>query len=554
MLRALLVLTAPALVVAAAAAAAAISAGGTDGLLQSDEKVLAAANIGTDTTSLLEFFRQRTLTDARRQRIAGLLQQLGDDDFLVRERATRELVVLGRPALAALRQAAAGDDAEAAHRARRCLATIDAGTAGQLPAAALRVLAARKAAAAIPVLLAYLPSAADAAFEEEIAQCLADLALIDGKPDPAVVAAARDGEPVRRLAAAGVLARASGAEYRATARKLLRDADARVRFAAARALLAVHDKAAVPTLIAILEDGPVALLWRTEDVLCRLAGEQAPAVALDPTSGASRRQARAAWDAWWQTNEAKIDLAFLERLEQSLGLTLICELDSGKVWECGPDGKQRWQITGLEKPIDAQVLPGGRVLIAEHGGPRVTERDRTGRILWERRLANSVVACQRLANGNTFIATHTELLEVTPDGKTVSSQQKPGSIYGAQKLPGGNILYVTSNNQLVEIDAAGKAVRAIAVGHTASWGAVELLPSGRYLVALFAANKVVEIDADGKVHWEGTVRQPTSATRLANGNTLVTDTEGRRVLELDRLGKKVWEQATEGRPFRVRRR
>lgn len=538
----------------AIALGAGTQAGEAEERLKRDESILAAARIGTDTSSLLDFFRQRTLTDARRQRIAGLLKQLGDDDFLVRERATRLLVILGRPAIPALQQAATGDDAEVAHRAKRCRGAIDSSNDGRLPATAWRVLISRKEPGAVPVLLAYLPSAADPQLEEEIAEGLADLGVVAGKPDPALVEAARDAEPVRRLAAAAALARAAGEGHRAAARTMLSDEHPRVRFGAARALLAVHDKAAIPTLIALLEDGPAILLWRAEDLLSRLAAEQAPAVTLDPTSAASRRGARAAWDAWWQANEAKIDLALAQRAEPSLGLTLICEFDSGRVWECGPDGKQRWQVTGLDRPVDAQVLPGGRVLVAEHGGPRVTERDRNGGIVWERRLANSVVSCQRLASGNTFIATYTELLEVTPDGKTVYAHQKPASIYAAQKLPGGNILYVTSNNQLIEIDAAGKEVRAIAVGNTSSWGGVELLPNGRFLVALYAANKVVEIDTNGKVCWEGLVGQPASATRLPNGNVLVTDTERRRVLELDRTGKRVWEQATEGRAFRARRR
>src|SRR5947207_322793 len=77
-----------------------------------------------------------------------------------------------------------------------------------------------------------------------------------GKIDPALGAAARDSHPLRRLAAAGALARAAGAEHRAAARALLRDPAARVRLGAARALLIAHDPSAVPALMALLEEGP----------------------------------------------------------------------------------------------------------------------------------------------------------------------------------------------------------------------------------------------------------------------------------------------------------
>jgi hypothetical protein len=97
-------------------------------------------------------------------------------------------------------------------------------------------------------------------------------------------------------------------------------------------------------------------------------------------------------------------------------------------------------------------------------------------------------------------------------------------------------------------------VRTIPAGNTAGWAGVELLPNGHYLVALYNASVVKEIDASGKVYFEAKLAMPTFATRLANGNTLATDTHNRKVVEFDALGKKVWEQPSGGRPFRVRRR
>ena len=67
------------------------------------------------------------------------------------------------------------------------------------------------------------------------------------------------------------------------------------------------------------------------------------------------------------------------------------------------------------------------------------------------------------------------------------------------------------------------------------------------------ANKVIELDRNGKVHWQVTVRTPSSASRLPNGNVLVSAMDQRRVVEFNRAGKEVWTRKTDGRPFLVRR-
>jgi uncharacterized protein (TIGR03067 family) len=58
-------------------------------------------------------------------RIAGLIKQLGDDNFARREAASRELAAIGEPALAALRQAAASsDDLETRRRAEQIVREV----------------------------------------------------------------------------------------------------------------------------------------------------------------------------------------------------------------------------------------------------------------------------------------------------------------------------------------------------------------------------------------------------------------------------------------------
>src|SRR5258708_39406600 len=118
-------------------------------------------------------------------------------------------------------------------------------------------------------------------------------------------------------------------------------------------------------------------------------------------------------------------------------------MDQRKVGECDRDGKPRWVIENLQGPIDVNVLSGGRVLIAEYQGQLVTERNLQGQIVWQKSIRGNPTICQRLPNGNTFIATYTNLMEVTRSGQELYSHTVDpaiGPVYSAQKLRNGHIL------------------------------------------------------------------------------------------------------------------
>jgi outer membrane protein assembly factor BamB len=197
------------------------------------------------------------------------------------------------------------------------------------------------------------------------------------------------------------------------------------------------------------------------------------------------------------------------------------------------------------------------VLVAERNGNRVTERDRLGKVLWQHATSGNPISCQRLGNGNTLIATFNDVLEVTSEGKEVAKHTDPVGVRHALRLPGGNTLYIASNGRVVELDANWKQVRSVMPANHAAgatyWASVEPLPGGRFLLALGGAGKVLEIDQEGKVVWECSVNSAVFATRLRNGNTLVSSFEGRCLIEVDRTGKEVAKQTLAGRPFTVRR-
>jgi hypothetical protein len=521
--------------------------------------LLKDAGVPADAAGLLDFFRKRTLSEADQARIAQTVQKLGDQSFAVREKATVDLIGLGRLARPYLKPALQDRDPEVVRRAERCLAQIDSPTGIVLPLAAARLLAVRKPAGATAVILNFLPLADDELLEAELLTTLAAVGFSGGKADPTLAAALNDSAPARRGAAALLLGQSGSGEQRTAVRKLLGDPQPRVRLQAAEGLLRSGDKEAVPGLIALLGEAPLPVVWPAEDLLCRIAGDTAPHAWIRTGSDAERRAVQGAWTDWWRQQGDRADLAKLDAERHLLGLTLVCACDGynqskGKVWEVGPDGKPRWEINNANYPVDAQWLPGNRVLIAEQSGSKVTERDLTGKVLWEYAVRDSLVACQRLGNGNTFLATYTQLLEITPDGKSVFSHAPNGTtVYAAQKIGAGRFAYLGSDGMLVELDNAGKVLKRLKL-EPAPTGLVKFaaLPGGRYLVG--RAEKVVELDDTGKVLWECAFANANSVTRLANGNTLACSFPQRKVAEIDRAGKLVWQMPLEGGPLRASRR
>jgi hypothetical protein len=526
--------------------------------VSTEEQVLKTAGIGVDGASLLAFFRARTATEALQQQITEALANLGADTFSAREKATRDLIALGFLAVPALEQATRSQDLEVVRRAERCLKAIRSqGT--ELPRAALRVLAARRPSQAVEGLLAWLPSAGDESLEEEALAVLVRLGVREGRVHPAWLAAARDKAPLRRWAAAEGLARGTGEEARAAARRLLLDPEARVRCRAARALVQAGEPRAVPVLMALLEDAPAEIAWQAEELLYRLAGQHAPTLTLDVSNPASRARSRAAWQAWWKEKRDKVDLIASSQGERFLGWTITCECgvagqeNAGAVRASAADGKLLWQVTGIGNVTGCQLLPDGRTLIAQYRDQKIVERDRSGKVVWEHRLEQLPVCVQRLPNGNTLVGTLSgQLSELTREKKIVFERGVGGMVSGLHKARNGHLFYLV-NGRIVELDAAGQQIRSIQVPGFGTWGDLEVLPGGRFLVASYGGNKVVELDGNGKVLWQCAAQQPASATRLRNGHTLVAESEGRRVLEFDRDGKEVGRQATVGRPFFVRR-
>jgi HEAT repeat protein len=532
--------------------------------LAADETILRDNKVGADGPALIAYLRRNSPGEAAQQEMRVLIRQLGDRRHRLREDASARLVKFGPAVLGFLRDALTDPDPEIARRAGLCLDRIKRGPGPALPAAVIRLLARTAPADAIPALLGYLPFAEDETVEEEALTTLSLLSVRQPALDPLLVGALKDPVPARRAGAAFVLGRVGTAADCAGLALLLQDPVARVRFRASQGLISAGDSFAVPELIHLVEEAPSSWSWQVQELLLGLAGEKAPAAALAEDTVEGRKKAADAWGEWWRQHKGTLEVARSCSRERSLGLVLVCEYDNrngqvgGRIWEAGRGGKARWELGNLQGPMDAQMLPGGRVLIAENMGRKVTERDLKGTIRWEHPVGNNPIACQRLPSGNTFIATYTQLLEVTPNHQLVHSYgNTPGFyIFSARRMRNGNVLCMTSQGTIIEVDpAAGREVRRIQVpGPVGGWCSAEALPGGRYLVALQNLGKVMEVDAAGKSYWEAPYQGVFRASRMPSGHTLVVSMTTRRVAELDRSGAVRWEATCEGRPWQVRYR
>jgi len=199
-------------------------------------------------------------------------------------------------------------------------------------------------------------------------------------------------------------------------------------------------------------------------------------------------------------------------VQQGQGHEFACgDYSQGKVFIVNADGKIEWEYPA-KHCNDVWVLPSGNLLFVTGNGVKEVTRDRE--VVFDYQSKSEVYACQRLPDGNTFIAecSSGRLLEVAPDGSVVNE---------LRLLPegkGGGHAYMRNARKL---------------------------PNGNYLVAHYGPQVVKEYDPEGKVVWElPCPGAPHSVIRLPTGNTLVAVGDrkgGRRVTEVDPSGKTVWQ-------------
>lgn len=511
-----------------------------------------------DDNRLLDELRKRTVTEELRQRCEDLIKQLGDADFSVREKAQAEVKAMGTLIVPLLRNATKHPDLEIRNRARDCLSVMERDKNLPLSPITPRLIALRKPPGSAEVLLAFIPYADEETALPEVQLALNSVAFKNGKPEPAVVRALSDSQGARRAAAAEALCLSGDRTHLPIIQKMLTDNEPAVRLKVALALAGTGQRDAVPAIINLLGELPVADAEPAEEYLQRLAGDRAPTNVPSGDENSSRKKRQQIWTAWWKANGERAHL--VERYppagtERYLGHVLLVLANSGEVLELDRDRKERWKLSGLMNPRDVEVLGNDRILVAEWGSQRVTERNRKGDIIWQKQTQGSYpIAVQRLRNGHTFIACNNKLMEVDRAGNEVYSISRPQDVIMARKMRDGQIILVSTMRQCIRMDTSGKQLKSFPLQWAWQTG-VDILPNGHVIIPATWMNKVTEYDAEGKTVLDLNANQPYAATRLRNGNLLMAPQQWpSELIETDASGKQVSKLSLPNFPHRIRTR
>ena len=534
---------------------------------KADKKALDAASLNPeDADALLGYIKQRTLSDSDLSKIQAVIRRLGADDFEERLKAAQEVERFGPAAVGPLRMAAQAADAdpEVSYRAGECLRRMEKVPHAAVAAAAVRALAKLKPADTAKVLLAFLPLSDDPSVTEQIRKTLVAVAVRGNKADPALVEALSDPMPIRRATAAMALIEGGPTTERIRIpdaySKVLEAAktekDIETRFQMLYPLLTVaREKSAVSQIIELIPDLPRGRLWQAEDFLLQLAGSAAPKAVLGRTKE-SLVKAKDAWNGWWTTASEKTDLAAFQYTPRIQGKTLLVLMDfrygsTGAIVELGPDLKETWRIPGLGNPMDAQMMPDGNVLIAEHNSNRITIRDTRGRVKETRTIggANRIYGnpqqVQLLENGNILVICRNVIVEFKKDKdeEVMRYVRQQYDISAGLRLPNGETMIMLQNgpDHCIFLDDKGKDIADKKLKIGMPFYQAHAADAGKDRVLITELNQVVEYDLKkGEKVWSKAVNQPRSVQRLPNGNTLFSDATANRIVEVTPDGEEVW--------------
>jgi hypothetical protein len=194
--------------------------------------------------------------------------------------------------------------------------------------------------------------------------------------------------------------------------------------------------------------------------------------------------------------------------------------NNGKLIKIKEDGTLLWDVPN-HNGHDVQLLPSGNVLIVTG---KVQEIDPDKKVVWELGAPTVKYAesAQRLPNGNTVIADNGQhcILEVNPKNEVVWR-------YDVEN----------TNNRP---DPTMRQMRRLSNGNT--------------LICASTRDEVIEVTPDKKIVWRYSIPFPYLATRLRNGNTLISSgagygsEAGYYVIEVDKKGETVWKYGGKDAP------
>ncbi len=353
---------------------------------------------------------------------------------------------------------------------------------------------------------------------------------------PKFRSAVNDTRLASRLAAAVVLSRSLEAVDQPLQTKLLSDASDEVSLLAAQGVAQRGDARALPVLIRLLDAAQLDVRRESATWLCGLTGQEFD---YSPHALTADRQATMVrWREWLAGPGAAVVIQPPQRMAvhargNMAGHTLIATGGMGKVTQLDEQGRIVWQQS--IQAWSAEKLPGGHVLIASHWENRVFEVDQLGATIWQLDGVNAIRA-KPLPGGRVLIADFSgnRVLEADRGGSLVWQHETPDQCFDAERLVSGNTIFACPN-LVREVDPAGNNVRQWTIEGRIN--SLQVLPSGRLLMANYGQSRVVELDDQGRVTWEYKIARPSDAFRLPGGRTLITTAE--QIVEVDLQGRQI---------------
>jgi hypothetical protein len=553
-----------------------------------DEGLLKAQGIATDGPSLLAYLEKCSGNAEDLPKVSELVRKLSGPE---KDGARKRLIALGPGAFPWLTDAQRGDDPTAAEQARRCVQEIEKRWDVLALPMVVRTLVRKETPDAGRAFLRFLPYAGRGELEEEVWYALDK--VIRKKPDfqPAFIEALADPVPVRRAAAAYLLARWGNAEHQAKAKKLLDDPDPEVKLRVAQGLLGNRKKEAIPVLLGLLECRSLPLALQAEELLSWVGGESSPKLTISQgpkTTKDHKDKCLKAWHEWWVLHQRKLDLEKLLSGPSRPGLFFLQDdSPSTRIWLSGSNGKPRWELTGPRAFETCLLLPKGRFLVGVRG-IGLTEYDLDWNVLWhypEKRERHFPYLYRRL-NGNTLVWIN-GYVELAPDGRKVRNIEVDRGFLLRRFLP----LYpyqLTKDLWLYDSQFAGekgalavlkddgkrggprlpKQPPAMVILHEfyppvplGSYVTFRLTPDGSGTILVVSPNdrKILLMDTKGKVVWQhnGALVPEAIGFGVANffrnGNIRLTYHKkigmGWGVVEMDPQGRKLSGRLPAGRPY-----
>lgn len=540
------------------------TASAADATIADDEALKAAGLNSEDGRRLVEYLKQRTLSDAEQGKITGIIKRFAADDFDDRVKATEEIELFGPAAVGPLRMAERDADPEIAYRAKVALKKMAKIPHSAVAAAVVRAIVKLKPEGATGALIGFLPLADDETIAELIREGLVGLAVKDGKADPALINALNDPSAVRRSAAyLALILGGSPSErirvkdaYPKLKEAVLKESDPEAKFTGLwTLLLTTREKEFLPELLGMIPQLPRGRIWQLEDLLLQLAGSH-PKDGRFLKTPESLAKTREAWLNWWNEKKDKVDLVKFDYKPRSLGITDIIEMDNrgygqGRIISLGPDMKEKWRITGVNDPKDILYISNDRIYVVESNSNQISERTSTGTVVNRWPVLLQPINIQRTPEGGMVVVCRNQIVEFDKDWKSLNSHSRPmHDILAGVRLPKGDVLFVTNAFQganCIHLDNKLKDTNK-----TFTFGRIPYLPGMAAIdddrILVCESDRVAEYDLKtGKSTWKHECNAPNSCQRLFNGNTLIAILNANHLIEVDPSGEIVWEyQAKDG--------